>query len=76
LRRAITNVVFAKVDCYKRNIVYDHFKNGRCEYVDDAEEVKKYSKTLVLPVVRYPNDVTELILKTIIKSLTSEGKAS
>ena len=66
LKRAATGVLFTEVKEYKRMIVFDHFR-GILSYTNDAENLKRYDTTYVIPVIQYPDDVVEAATKAILK---------
>jgi len=66
VKRAATGVLFTEVKEYKRMIVFNHFR-GILSYTNDAENLKRYDTTYVIPVIQYPDDVVEAATETILK---------
>jgi len=69
IKKAVTEVLFTKIDDYKRVVVYDPFRK-MCSYLEDVEEVKRYQDTHFIPVYRFPNEVAEKVAEKIIETIS------
>jgi len=66
IKRAVTGVLFTEVKEYKRMIVFDHCR-GKLLYTNDITRVKGDRNTYIIPVLRYPDEIVEVVTEAIFK---------
>ena len=64
----LTNIIFTKVNEYKRMIFYNH-RTGKARYTNESEEVGEHP----IIVLRYPDRLAESVANCIIKNKILRG---
>lgn len=70
----ILDVLYAKVEEYKKLLVYDHLKKNICYYVNDMGNIIRNSTTYLLAVWNYPSKLLNVIEDAILKNERSHFK--
>ncbi|KPJ57192.1 hypothetical protein AMJ49_01090 [Parcubacteria bacterium DG_74_2] len=73
VKRAATGVLFTEVEEYRQMIFFDHFRRILL-YTDDIFKVKGYENSYLIAVLRYPDDLVELIAEAILKKEAKDLK--
>ena len=64
----ITSVLYAKVEEYKKLLVYDHLKKNICSYVNDMGNIIRNSTIYSLAVWSYPSNLLNVIEEAILEN--------